>query len=215
MKQPIIKFVQEHSDILSNIKTEHYGRINADLNYTTSIITNDICKTLVNECATQNKTMVYKNIAKSYIKGELMKKQYTNQQAQHIREEVGKAIQLKIGQKVFVELLQQVDAILQQYSDKFVTGFRINPNSKKFKIVEIEQRFRTCIHDVYVIADKELNQATNQLLTKYQNANFLIFDDDMNSGATLKIVCNALQEKLDNADEKIKCLVNGFSLTGR
>lgn len=215
MKQPIVRFVNEHADIFSVIKTEHYGRVNADINYTTSIITNDICKSLVKECTTQNKTMVYKNIAKSYIKGELMKKQYTNPQAQHIREEVGKAIQLKIGQGVFVQLLQQVDAILQQYSDRFVAGFTIKPNNKKFKIVDIEQRFRTCIHDVYVIADKELNQATNQLLTKYQNANFLIFDDDMNSGATLKIVCNALQEKLDNPDEKIKCLVNGFSLTGR
>ena len=72
-----------------------------------------------------------------------------------------------------------------------------------------------CIHNIYVIADKELNQATNQLLTKYQSANFLIFDDDMNSGATLKLVCDALQDKLDNSDNKIKCLVNGFSLNGR
>ena len=46
-------------------------------------------------------------------------------------------------------------------------------------------------------------------------ANFLIFDDDMNSGATLKLVCDALQDKLDNSDNKIKCLVNGFSLNGR
>ena len=114
-----------------------------------------------------------------------------------------------------MQLLQQVDAILQQYSDKFVTGFNVNPNNKKFKIVDIEQRFRRCIHNVYVIADKELNQSTNQLLSKYQSANFLIFDDDMNSGATLKLVCNALQDKLDNPDNKIKCLVNGFSLTGR
>lgn len=149
------------------------------------------------------------------MRGELIKKSYTNPEAQHIREEAGKAIQLKIGQKVFVQLLQQVDAILQQYSDKFVTGFNINPNNKKFKIVDIEQRFRRCIHNVYVIADKELNQSTNQLLSKYQSANFLIFDDDMNSGATLKLVCNALQDKLDNQDDKIKCLVNGFSLTGR
>ena len=112
-------------------------------------------------------------------------------------------------------LLQQVDAVIQQYSDKFIEGFSVNPNSKKFKIVDIEQRFRKCIHNIYVIADKELNQTTNQLLTKYQSANFLIFDDDMNSGATLKLVCDALQDKLDNSDNKIKCLVNGFSLNGR
>ena len=215
MKKPIIRFVQEHEDIFSNIKTEHYGRINASLDYTTSILVNDICKTLVAESKAQNKSMVYKNIAKAYMKGELMKKMYTNQEAQHIREEAGKAIQLKIGQKVFIELLRQVDDILQQHSDRFVEGFKVNPNAKKFKIVDIEQRFRPCIHNVYVIADKELNQETNELKTKYQNANFLIFDDDMNSGATLKIVCNALQEKLDNGDEKIKCLVNGFSLKGR
>ena len=215
MKQPIYNFIKEHYDIFANIKTEHYGRINADIDYTSSILTSDICKALLEQASQTNKSMVYKNIAKSYMRGELIKKSYTNPEAQHIREEAGKAIQLKIGQKVFVQLLQQVDAILQQYSDKFVTGFNVNPNNKKFKIVDIEQRFRRCIHNVYVIADKELNQSTNQLLSKYQSANFLIFDDDMNSGATLKLVCNALQDKLDNPDNKIKCLVNGFSLTGR
>lgn len=215
MKKPILNFVQRNQDAFKTIKTEHYGRINADINYITSILVYDICKSLISRCTEQNKTMVYKNIAKSYINGELMKKLYTNPEAQHIREEVGKAIHLKIGQKVFIQLLEQVDIILQQYSDKFVDGFDINPNNREFKIVNVEQRFRPCIHNVYVIADKELNQQTNELKTKYQNANFLIFDDDMNSGATLKIVCNALQEKLDNADEKIKCLVNGFSLKGR
>lgn len=215
MKKPVIDFVNHHMDAFSNIKTEHYGRVNADVNYTTSILFNDICKTLVENSSETNRSMVYKNIAKSYIRGELMKKMYTNQQAQHIREEVGKAIQLKIGQRLFINLLQQVDVILQQYSNKFVDGFNINPNNKKFKIVDIEQRFRKCIHNVYVVADKELNQQTNQLLTKYKNANFLIFDDDMNSGATLKLVCNALQDKLDNQDYRIKCLVNGFSINGR
>ena len=215
MISPIYNFVNQHKDILGNIKTEHYGRVNADVEYIASILANDICKSLIVQSNNANKSLVYKNIAKSFVRGELLSKNYSNQEAQHIREEAGKVIKAKIGQKNFIMLLQQVDAVIQQYSDKFIEGFSVNPNSKKFKIVDIEQRFRKCIHNIYVIADKELNQTTNQLLTKYQSANFLIFDDDMNSGATLKLVCDALQDKLDNSDNKIKCLVNGFSLNGR
>ena len=86
-----------------------------------------------------------------------------------------------------------------------------NGMCQSFKIPT--KNFRSKV--IVEVADKELNQTTNQLLTKYQSANFLIFDDDMNSGATLKLVCDALQDKLDNSDNKIKCLVNGFSLNGR
>lgn len=210
---PVNNFVVANQEYLSNITTEHYGRIKTDINKITGILTSDICKALLQENIME-KSIIYKNITKAFIANEI-NKTYNNSENRHIRGELGKAIKLKIGQKKFIELLRQVDVILQEHANYFVKGFNFNPNIKKFKIVDIEQRFRKCIHNVYVIADKELNQATNTLLARYQNANFLIFDDDMNSGATLKLVCDALEEKVDNGENKIKCLVNGFSLKGR
>ena len=220
MRVPIKNFVNTYLSDLSNIKTERYGRVNVNVDYLISVLTYDICKTLYKNVSedtmnTANMSTICRNITRRYANGEHYKKYYNNPEAEHIMTEVGKLIQLKIGQKTFTNLLQEVTNILLQYNDKIEAGYSFNPNNKSFKIVDIEQRFRRCIHNVYVIADKELNKSNNELLTRYKNANFLIFDDDMNSGATLKLVCDALQDKIDNGDNKIKCLVNGYSFKGR
>ena len=69
------------------------------------------------------------------------------------------------------------------------------------------------MHDVYIVADQYTNNG--QLLNKYKNGNFLIFDEDINSGATLKLAIDALEDKLATSDSsKILCLVNAQSASG-
>ena len=55
----------------------------------------------------------------------------------------------------------------------------------------------------------------NELQNRYKNAKFLVFDEDINSGATLKLICDLLMDKVDNSENNIKCLVNAVSLGGR
>ena len=54
-----------------------------------------------------------------------------------------------------------------------------------------------------------------ELMKQYRNAKFLIFDEDISSGATLKLCIDALEEKIPDANEKnIMCLVNAYSAKG-
>ena len=69
-------------------------------------------------------------------------------------------------------------------------------------------------NNVYIVADTNLNN-NGELFKRYQNGKFLIFDEDINSGATLKCAIDALQEKLPNANnQNILCLVNAYSASG-
>ena len=66
--------------------------------------------------------------------------------------------------------------------------------------------------NVYVIANKELNK-NYQLLKRYSNAKFLLFDEDINSGATLKILIDAMASH-NIKESQITCLVNSYYLNG-
>lgn len=217
-KVPINNFVSENFDILSNIAIKSHAREKVDMNLLTSILTLDVCTELVNQCVSGNKDLSYKIIAKRYIQGNLYKNFKDASEANNrnfIRSEIVKAIKLHIGIKTYQSLLFEVDRIIQEYSNKLSQGMTYNFNKSKFKITEIEKRFRPSIHNVYLIADEYLNKQKDKLQTKYRNANFLVFDEDINSGATLKLVCEVLMDKMDNTEKNIKCLVNAVSLGGR
>jgi ligand-binding sensor protein len=70
--------------------------------------------------------------------------------------------------------------------------------------------FRPFLSNIYIIADDYLNNG--ELMNRFKNAKFLIFDEDINSGATLKIVIDALTEKLpEQSSSNLMCLVNAYS----
>lgn len=54
----------------------------------------------------------------------------------------------------------------------------------------------------------------NKLHSQCLNANFFVFDEDINSGGTLKLICDALQDKFKNSDNNIMHLVNAYSNKG-
>lgn len=119
----------------------------------------------------------------------------------------------------FVRQFNQLLANMQQLTLQYTTqlkerGYKLRFDTKKFKITEFKKQFRPFLHNVYVVADGNLNK-NGELFSRYQNAKFLIFDEDINSGATLKCAIDALQEKLpNNNNTNILCLVNAYSASG-
>jgi orotate phosphoribosyltransferase-like protein len=53
------------------------------------------------------------------------------------------------------------------------------------------------------------------LLSRYKNKNILIFDEDINSGGTLRMAINALSEQTgDPSNKGVMCLCNAYSKAG-
>lgn len=108
----------------------------------------------------------------------------------------------------------QIRDLVLRYAETLKTrGFKLRFDAKRFKITAFKKQFRPFLSNIYIIADEYMNDG--ELMTRYRNAKFLIFDEDINSGATLKIVIDALQEKLpEQNDNNLMCLVNAYSGSG-
>lgn len=86
----------------------------------------------------------------------------------------------------------------------------VKPSLKKAKLVEFSKNERVFLNNVYVIADEKMLRNYN----KAMNMKFILFDEDMNSGATLRLLIDALKER-NVKDNNILCLVNAYSSGGR
>lgn len=117
------------------------------------------------------------------------------------------------GDESFYGCVNQMNELLGKYSNKLMKGFKPTMlEAKRFKITNFEFKHRQYLRNVYVIADKEFSK-NYQLLKRYDGANFLLFDEDINSGATLKILIDAMG--MHNIREsQITCLVNSYYLNG-
>ena len=124
-------------------------------------------------------------------------------------------IKLKIGFKVFGNVLSQTYELVRKYSDQLKKqGYELKFTAKKAKLTSFKKQFRPYLHDVYIVADNYLGK-DNKLTKQYKNAKFLIFDEDINSGATFKLCIDALQDKVpDNIDSNILCMANAYSAKG-
>ena len=154
----------------------------------------------------------------TYLVKNFMNKSLTLQKSydsQHLIKQVFSIIKMKIGLKVFNQILLQIQNLTQQYVAQLQErGSKLRFNTKRFKITQFKKQFRPFLHNVYIVADTNLNN-NGELFKRYKNGKFLIFDEDINSGATLKCAIDALQEKLPNANnQNILCLVNAYSASG-
>ena len=123
-------------------------------------------------------------------------------------------------------MMRNMTNIVNTYEDVLLSekGYKLS-YSKKFKITDIDKRCRPYIKDAYVVADKELAYAEDDKLDALRSSlrgkYFLIVDEDMNSGGTLKLLIEALKDKpiefggegLEKiASDQITCLVNLWTL---
>jgi hypothetical protein len=113
----------------------------------------------------------------------------------------------------FTSAMRNIAWMIAGFHNKLLgEGLPLNFESRSFKIVSFEKRIRPFIKNAYVIADKELNR-DGDLFSRYRQASFLLFDEDMNSGATLKILADAMNDK-GVMNSQITCLVNAYSAGG-
>lgn len=134
---------------------------------------------------------------------------------------ISKGLSLKLQ-----SMMKQMVNIVNTYESVLVSdsGYQLS-YAKKFKITDIDKRCRPFIKNAYVVADKELAYAEDDeldaLRSSLRGKNFLIVDEDMNSGGTLKLLIEALKDKpiefggkgLERvSSDQITCLVNLWTL---
>lgn len=210
VSEPMRNFINKYESIFNNISLQKHSREKTSLNDVFDCIMIYAYRTILNNL---NSDVVSEHLVKNFLakQNKLYQKSYDSG---HIFNEVSMRIKLKIGQKVFNNVLIQIQQLIQQYSDILKQrGYKLRFDVKRFKITSFKKQFRPFLSNLYVIADDYMNNG--QLMKRYQNAKFLIFDEDINSGATLKIVIDALEEKIpENSQNNLMCLVNAYSNSG-
>lgn len=83
-----------------------------------------------------------------------------------------------------------------------------NTEKKRFKATDVKFNVRPYIENAYIIGDDYANRFNH-----FYNKKFILFDEDMNSGASLKMTAKALENNGVDEDQ-IVCLVNAYKLEG-
>ena len=210
VSEPIRHFLKQYETIFNNISLQKHSREKTSMKDVFDCTMIYAYKTIVNSL---DNDLVSGHLCKNFLSNQnkLYQKSYDSS---HIFNEVSLRIKTKIGQKVFNQVLMQTKELIEQYSDMLKQrGYKLRFNTKRFKITAFKKQFRPFLTNLYIIADEYMNNG--ELLKRYRNAKFLIFDEDINSGATLKIVIDALEEKLpEQSSNNIMCLVNAYSASG-
>ena len=210
---PIRKLIEDNKDLFSNISLKLHSREKTPLNDVFQSIMIYSYKIIVDHIQSSNDVIskqLLNNFRSRSIK--IYNKKYD---IDHIIEQVISVIKFKIGFKKFNSVLVETYNLVKKYSDQLKKqGYEIRFDAKKAKLTSFKKQFRPYLHNVYIVADKYLDQQ-EKLTTQYKNAKFLIFDEDINSGSTMKLCIDALQEKIpENKDKNIMCLVNAYSSSG-
>lgn len=210
ISEPMRRFVNDNYEIFSNISLQSHSREKTNISDVFDCIMLYSYHTIV-------ETLDEKDFLSNYLVKTFMQAQgklNRKYDSRHIYNEVVSRIKLKIGQRYFNNILMQIRELVLQYAETLKTrGFKLRFDAKRFKITSFKKQFRPFLSNIYIIADEYMNDG--ELMTRYRNAKFLIFDEDINSGATLKIVIDALQEKLpEQNDNNLMCLVNAYSGSG-
>ena len=190
------------------------SREKCDISLIKDILAKLIMNSLTMNSVYEKNSNVYKMMV-TYIyhnMGDLKSSKYYD--INHITKEITNRITTKIGKGVFANLLSQIDKLILFYDEQIKSGYNIDLRSRRFKITQFDKRFRKYLKNVYIISDDYLNK-DKELFTRFKNSKFLIVDEDINSGATLKLVIDSLKMKINNSDKNILCLVNAYSETGK
>lgn len=210
VSEPIRKFIYDNRDIFGGISIEKHSREKISLDEVFDCTMIYAYNTILENLNGDNiSTHLVKNFLKE--KKKIYSKQYDSKR---IFDEVSFRIKTKIGIKVFNSLLLETMNLVLKYSDILKNnGYKLRFNVKRFKITSFKKMFRPFLSNLYIIADEYMTNG--ELMNRFKNAKFLIFDEDINSGATLKIVIDALEEKLpEQSSNNLLCLVNAFSNSG-
>ena len=207
--EPVRNYIKEYWNVFGNISMQKSSREKADFNSVADCMVSYIYQTITNNIDGDG---VARNLVQNFLQKQA-KLQRSGYDSRHIHQEIVNRIKAKM-MRTFTPLMDQVQKLVMQYSDVLKErGYKLTFGTKRFKITSFKKQYRPFLQNVYVIADKELSNGNLQ--KRYENAKFLIFDEDINSGATLKLAIETLQEKLPGGSgQNLLCLVNGYSSSG-
>ena len=198
---PIKEFVQRNSGVFKNIRVKKSARQFIDISNVPTIISSYIYDDLY-EISQSKNYQINDNVTKIILKNCKKNLSGNGFDAEYSRAEISSLIN-KYCLKDFTATISLCVDILSNIKNELLSGYKPNFEGERFKITGLDKRFRPFVQGAYVIADKELNR-DGSLYTRYQNSTFLIFDEDMNSGATLKLLGEAMNDKgID--DDQIIC----------
>ena len=210
--EPMVKLVNAHPEQFSNVRK---GRgVNYDLSAIRTVLCQMSANALVQNLGAGNTDYLYKQICFKLANKDFGGGTIKNLE---VERQINDIVHSRVIMKEYQQALAEMHRLILAYEEKLMTeeGIKLNVASKKFKVTDFDKRERKFLSNVYVVASKNLNK-NGELFNRLSNSNFLIFDEDMNSGATLKLSIDALLDKIPghNSDQ-IKCLVNCYSSGGR
>lgn len=212
VSEPIRELIYSNESLFSNISLQLHSREKTPINEVFDCVMMYVYRTIINVMESGD-NIVEKHLVHNFMakQNKLYNKKYDST---HIFTQAVQLINLKIGKKVFNEYMVKTLQLVKKYSDILKErGYALRFDAKRVKVTQFQKQFRPFLHNVYIIADNYMSNG--QVMKQYQNAKFLIFDEDINSGATLKLCVDALEEKIPNANEQnIMCLVNAYSAHG-
>lgn len=206
----VLKFVKNNRHLILG-NSQNFTIDNKEITdeYASKIIGNYLYEFIYNNIS-QNEGNVAKIIANdfAYKSNNITKGKITSE----IRNRIISIFNYRKMRPIVNEFLSDFMNAYHSIVRKIINGYQPNFFANKFKITDYGQRFRKYLRNVYIIANQELNN-DNQLFSRYKNSNFLIFDDDMNSGGTFQLLIAALHDH-GIFDNQICCLANGYSPKG-
>ena len=213
ISDPIRRFINENKQFFSNISLALHSREKTSINDVFECLIVYIYNIIIDKLQSSD-DVVAKQLLSTF-RSRTFKMYNKRYDSDHIIDQILSIIKFKIGFKVFNKVLWNTFELVRRYSDMLKQkGYHIRFDAKKSKLTSFKKQFRPYLHDVYIIADNYLDKDEN-LQTQYKNAKFLLFDEDLNSGSTMKLCVDALQDKIpDNKDKNIMCLVNAYSAKG-
>lgn len=211
--EPMMKLADRYAQLFSNVRKNR--GVSYDLPAIKAVLCQMSANALVNNLESKGNTdYLYKQICFKLANPEFGGRTIKNPK---VEKDINDIVHSRPVMNDYQAALAQMHKLILAYKDKLMTeeGVKLNVASKKFKVTDFDKRERKFLSNVYVVASKNLNK-NGELFSRLANSNFLIFDEDMNSGATLKLSIDALLDKLpgQNSDQ-IKCLVNCYSSSGR
>lgn len=235
MTECVERFVDENFARLSSISSTKSSRVKVSRSLIIDVLRELSFYGLVSiKKDNPNTTNLYKYLVNHFSQYNSGMSKSTRFNMPHIVNEISEVIRKWLSKK-YQRLLVDIDNIITRYEKVLLeNGMRIS-NSKKLKAVDIDKRIRPYLKDFYVVADSEMAYNKNGIVDKLRasltNKHFLIVDEDMDSGATLYYLINALKQKelecgfLDKrgpgrpkknfiSDDQITCLVNGIKIGG-
>lgn len=112
----------------------------------------------------------------------------------------------------FMKACSGMIKVFNIYKERLLTsGVKIDFTLQRGKIVDFGGKYRKYVKDMYIVANKN---AVNdpKYFERFKSKRYLLFDEDISTGSTLKLLINALHSN-GVEDSNIMCLTNAYSLS--